>query len=275
MTKHPQEAADLATVRGDGDPSVIVVGENVVNDRFRASILSSRGLGHDTRPELVLLSEASLDVEVREQVLDVGLAVAAVACVSRDTLAEKLLDSGDEWVVVRKLQVRECDVGGAQAASQRRGVVGLWVRDVLGRDLFLPVRVRDLSLLEAVLGEIGVGPYCGAVAVQLGPVALRSRQRHVDLNLMDLLTYVPSWCAIVALSSIMETLSMTAHKQDLVHRIKVGISVQRVHDLSESLPLSSISGARTRVRLVDETKVDGSLHHHVNLSYQYPRKQHT
>jgi hypothetical protein len=43
--------------------------------------------------------------------------------VSRDALAEELLHSGDEWVVVRELQVRECDVGSAQAASQRRGVV--------------------------------------------------------------------------------------------------------------------------------------------------------
>jgi hypothetical protein len=43
--------------------------------------------------------------------------------VSRDALAEELLHSRDEWVVVRELQVRECDVGSAQAASQRRGVV--------------------------------------------------------------------------------------------------------------------------------------------------------
>lgn len=165
MTKYTQEAADLATVRGDGDPSVIVVGEDVVQDGFRASVLSTRRLGHDTRPELVLFGEASLNVEVREQVLDVRLAVAAVASVCRDTLAEELLNGGDEGIVVRELQVRERDVGGAQAASQRRSVVGLRVGDVLGRNLFLPVGTGDLSLLEAVLGEICVGPYCGAVAV--------------------------------------------------------------------------------------------------------------
>jgi hypothetical protein len=85
--------------------------------------------------------------------------------VGRDALAEKFLHSRDEWVVVRELQVRECDIGGTQAASQRRGVVGLRVGDVLGRDLFMPVGIGDLSLLEAVLGEIGIRPYCGAVAV--------------------------------------------------------------------------------------------------------------
>jgi len=123
MTEHPQEAANLTAVRGDGDPSVIVVGEDVVEDGFRASVLGARRLGDDAGPELVLFSEAGLNVEVREQVLNVSLAVAAVASVSRDALAEELLDSGDEWVVVRELQVREGDVGGAQAASQRRGVV--------------------------------------------------------------------------------------------------------------------------------------------------------
>jgi hypothetical protein len=102
---------------------VVVVGEDVVEDGFRAGVLGSRRLGHNAGPELVLLGEASLDVEVREQVLDVGLAVAAVASVSRDTLAEELLDSRDEWVVVWELQVRESDVGSAQAAGQRRGVV--------------------------------------------------------------------------------------------------------------------------------------------------------
>lgn len=79
------------------------------------------------------------------------------------------------------------------------------------------------------------------------------------------MTYVPSRSAIVALSSIVETLSMPTHEQDLVHSIKVRIRVQRIHDLSEPLPLSSIPGARARVRLVDEAKIVGSLHHHVNF----------
>jgi hypothetical protein len=85
--------------------------------------LGFRRFSHDAGPELVGLGKTSFDVEVREQVLDVGLAVAAVAGVSRDALAEEFLDSRDEGVVVREFQVRERDVGGTQAASQRRGVV--------------------------------------------------------------------------------------------------------------------------------------------------------
>ena len=43
---------------------------------------------------------------------------------------------------------------------------------MLARDLSLPVGVRDLSLLETALCEVRIGPYCGAIAVQLRPVAL-------------------------------------------------------------------------------------------------------
>lgn len=46
-----------------------------------------------------------------------------VASVSRDAFAEELLDGGNKAVVMRKLQVRESDIGGAEAASQRRGIV--------------------------------------------------------------------------------------------------------------------------------------------------------
>lgn len=64
---------------------------------------------------------------------------------------------------------------------------------------------------------------------------------------------------------------MAAHEQDLIHSIKVRISVQGIHDLSESLPLSSVSDARTRVSLVYEAKVDGSLHRIVR--YTLPRPE--
>jgi hypothetical protein len=34
-------------MRGDGDPSVIVIGEDVVEDGFRAGVLSAGRLGDD------------------------------------------------------------------------------------------------------------------------------------------------------------------------------------------------------------------------------------
>lgn len=74
-----------------------------------------------------------------------------------------------------------------------------------------------------------------------------------------MMSYVPSRSTVVALSSIVESLAMTTHEQDLVHRVEVGISVQRVHDLDESLPLGGIAGTRTRVRLVYEAKVHCGL----------------
>lgn len=73
------------------------------------------------------------------------------------------------------------------------------------------------------------------------------------------MSYVPSRSTIVALSGIVESLAMTAHEQDFVHRIQISVSIQRVHDLSESLPLGGVAGTRSRVGLVYEPKVDCGL----------------
>jgi hypothetical protein len=74
-----------------------------------------------------------------------------------------------------------------------------------------------------------------------------------------MLSYVPSWSAVVALSGIVETFAMTTHEQDLVHSVEVGVGIQRVHDLNEPLPLSSIARSGARIRLVDKAKVDCGL----------------
>jgi hypothetical protein len=80
-----------------------------------------------------------------------------------------------------------------------------------------------------------------------------------SLFLRPLLSYVPSWSAVVALSGIVEAFTMTTHKQDLVHSVKIGFGVQGVHDLSKSLPLGSIARSGARIRLVDKAKVDCGL----------------
>ena len=58
---------------------------------------------------------------------------------------------------------------------------------------------------------------------------------------------------------------MTAHEQDFVNGVEVRVRVQRIHNLSEPLPLGSVSSGRTRVGLVYEAKVDCSLHRRVSL----------
>lgn len=160
-------------MRGDGNPGVVIVGEDIVQDSLGASILCAGRLSDDAREELVILSEASLNLEAREEVLDVSLAVSAVASVGRNAFAEEFFDGRHERVVVRKLQVRESDVGGTEATSHGRRVVRLRVGNMLRGDALLPVGVGDLGLLDPVLREVSVSPDCGAVTIQLGPVALR------------------------------------------------------------------------------------------------------
>lgn len=73
------------------------------------------------------------------------------------------------------------------------------------------------------------------------------------------ITYVPSRSAVVTLRGIVEALAMTAHEQDLVGGVELGIGVQGVNNLRESLPLSGVASSEAGISLVDETKVHGSL----------------
>lgn len=57
----------------------------------------------------------------------------------------------------------------------------------------------------------------------------------------------------------MVSLAVATHEKDLVHGVKVGIGIQGVHDLSESLPLGCVARFKARVRLIEKAKVDGSL----------------
>lgn len=82
MTEHTENAADLATVRGNRHPSVVVTCKDIVEDGFRASVLGSRRLDDYTSPKLVILSEPRLNLEAGEQGLDVCLVAAVVAGVS-------------------------------------------------------------------------------------------------------------------------------------------------------------------------------------------------
>lgn len=57
----------------------------------------------------------------------------------------------------------------------------------------------------------------------------------------------------------METLAMTAHEENLIRSIVRRIRIQRVHHMSESLPLCSIAAVRFGVSLVKQAEVHCSL----------------
>lgn len=91
--------------------------EEVVQNTFRAGILSSRSLGHNPRPERVVCGKFGLEFERREEVLDVCSVIAAVAGVGGDSFAEEFFDGGDEGVLFGESEVGEGQVCGFQAAG--------------------------------------------------------------------------------------------------------------------------------------------------------------
>jgi hypothetical protein len=93
------------------------VREEVVQNTFRAGILSGRSLGHNPRPERVVFGKFGLEFERREEVLDVCPVAAAIAGVGGDSFAEEFFDGGDEGVLLWKGEVGEGQVCGFQAAG--------------------------------------------------------------------------------------------------------------------------------------------------------------
>lgn len=171
VVQHGEDGANLARVAGDAEPGVVVVGEDVVDDNLAAGDLVSRGLALvlGALPELVILGEARLELEVGSKSVDLSLGGAAVAGVDADALTEKLLDGGLEGV--RQLQAAKGELGRLEASSERRAVVRLKVGETVG-EARLEVGIGLCGLRNAVVGQLGVRPGSGAVAILLSPVAL-------------------------------------------------------------------------------------------------------
>lgn len=176
VVQHGEDGANLARVAGDTEPGVVVVGEDVVNDNLAAGDLVSRGLALvlGALPKLVLLGEARLELEVGSKSVDLSLGGAAVAGVDADALTEKLLDGGLEGVGVRKLLVGKGELGRLDASSERRAVVRLKVGETVG-EAGLEVGVGLCGLRNTVVGQLGISPGSGAVAILLSPVTLHEK----------------------------------------------------------------------------------------------------
>lgn len=172
VVQRGEQLGDLARVARDAEPRLVVGAEHIVEDLLRARRLRVVRLALVRAPQLVLLGEALLELELGEHVLDVRPVRAPVARVHRHALAEALLDDRHERPVLGDLDVAKRHVGGDGAARQRARVVRLEVRHVLRRVQLLEVRVR-LERLDVTGGrEVRVRPRRGAISVLLGPVAL-------------------------------------------------------------------------------------------------------
>lgn len=70
MAQHAQQACDLATVRRNRDPRVVILAEDLIQDGQRPELLRTCGLRGDAIPELVILVEASLESVSGKSIMD-------------------------------------------------------------------------------------------------------------------------------------------------------------------------------------------------------------
>lgn len=75
--------------------------------------------------------------------------------------------------------------------------------------------------------------------------------------------YVPCGSAVVTLGHVVVSLAMTSHEQHLVLRVLIGIAIQGVHIMLETLPLRlvfiAVEMVISGVCSIDETKIRRSL----------------
>lgn len=236
-----QNTRNLTRMARDGDVGAAVGEKDVVEDLLRANVLVGVGLAVQGLPQRVVLGEAGLKGVGGEGRVDVGLGTAAVARVAADGLAEELFDLRHKGVEGRQVEAGEGEVGGREAAGERRGVVALGRGDLLLGHLLLPERVDGERLLHAERRQARVRPRRRRVAVLFRPEA------------------VPPGRAVVRLGCVMVPLAVPAHVQHLVLSVGWRRDVERRDLRREALPLRLAARARAarvgRVRAVDQAEV--------------------
>lgn len=134
-----QQRSDLARVRGDGNPDILLLTQNLIQHGLVSDVLVISTLLEEVSVELIFLLEAFLELVSWPSILDVGLGSTSVTGVSADTLTKVLLYDRDKRLVVRKFELAKSEAGGLEAAGEWGGVVGIWVGNLLQLETRFPV----------------------------------------------------------------------------------------------------------------------------------------
>lgn len=150
MPQNPQDGADFSRMRGHGNigfPFAGLAEEYLRESLGTTRVLGVASLGRNTVPEVVFLGEAGLNRPVREHGVNVGLAVAVVAGVDANTLAEEFFDNrGEGGRAAGQVQAIEGEIGGLEGTGQRADDVGVGSVHSLFFDELLPEVVGNKGL---------------------------------------------------------------------------------------------------------------------------------
>jgi hypothetical protein len=246
VAKHAKDGGNLAGVARNGENNTVVRRKYLVQNGLGTQILGGGCFSCDAVPELVIFRKAWLDLEGWIRVLNISFVAAMIASVDADAFSQIFLDGGGEWLLPWEIQARESKLSGCKTPGQGADVVRIRRGDFLHRDLMGPEVVGNLRLVHAVGGQMRIHPAGGRIAVQFGPVA------------------VPGGSAIVGFSGIVPALAVATQEKKLILDILAAFLVQAKDLTSKLLPLGQTATARialvlARIRLVDQTKVDGGL----------------
>ena len=209
-------------MRGNGDVRAIIIADDIVKHSLGPRILVCARLREKLSPVWVFLGKPLLELKAGEVLLDVRLAMTAIASMRTDTLSQKLLDDRHKGVLARKRHTLKVKLSSVETAVQRTRIESLGRRYLFVLDEMFPEGIYDFGLLDTGFCKLRISPRDGAVAVQLGPVA------------------VPRRGAKVGLSGVMEAFTVAAHEEEGVAFIARCLLVQGGEVVGETLPLGCV-----------------------------------
>lgn len=123
MVESLEKFGDLTRVTANTDPNSIVTCEDIIENFLASRQLVFTRLTLLSSPELILVGETLLELDLLGKSFDEALAATVVACSDADALAEKFLHHWDERLILGELEALESLHGGLDAAGERGGVV--------------------------------------------------------------------------------------------------------------------------------------------------------
>ena len=146
----------------------------------------------ESDPQLIIWRKSRLDPVTGEKSADIRLVATPIARVSADALAEILLYLRYERVSSRQIEAGERVIGRLETSRQGTGVEGLRRRDFLICNLGRPEVIDCERLRDSERRKVRVGPGDGAVAVQLGVIAVPGGRAVVGLRVVVVAVAVPA-----------------------------------------------------------------------------------
>ena len=182
-----QNRRNLTRMTRNRNPSILLIPtQNVIQKHLVPVILVLSALLDKITIQLILLGEPLLEAKSWPILANIALRPSAITSVAADALSQEFLDNRLELLVLVQFLVGEGDTCGFETTGHGGGVVDIWEWELFILEARGKVGGGDFGLADSFGGDKSVGPGCGCITVEEGPVALFVDRSQINwLEIMD------------------------------------------------------------------------------------------